>query len=71
MPHPWRSPGARALDANLFPTTRYQTFININLDGAEAAADLQRRRQRHVYYAGTTQGALAVMPLSRPRGSII
>ena len=60
---PNENPGALALDANLFPyDPLHQTFINIYEDGAlKQQLIFNADSKEYVYYAGTTQGALAVM----------
>ena len=57
------NPGALALDANLFPyDPLHQTFINVYEDGAlKQQLIFNADSNEYVYYAGTTQGALAVM----------
>jgi hypothetical protein len=60
---PNESPGALALDANLFPyDPLHQTFINVFEDGAlKQQLIFNADSKEYVYYAGTTQGVLAVM----------
>jgi len=57
------TPGALALDANLFPyDPLHQTFINIYEDGSlKQQLIFNADSKEYVYYAGTTQGVLAVM----------
>jgi len=60
---PNENPGALTLDANLFPyDPLHQTFINVYEDGAlKQQLIFNADSKEYVYYAGTTQGALAVM----------
>jgi hydrogenase/urease accessory protein HupE len=60
---PNEAPGSLALDARLFPyDPLHQTFINIYEDGTlKQQLIFNADSKEYVYYAGTTQGVLAVM----------
>jgi hypothetical protein len=60
---PNENPGSLTLDANLFPYDKlHQTFINV-FENGELKQQLifSADSNEYVYYAGTTQGAIAVM----------
>jgi hypothetical protein len=60
---PNETPGSLTLDANLFPyDPLHQTFINV-YEGGDLKQQLifNKDSKEYVYYAGTTQGVLAVM----------
>ena len=62
--------GSMAIDTNLFPyDPLHQTFINIYEDGSlRQQLIFNAGTNEYVYYAGTTQGALAVMSTFIPSG---
>ena len=65
-----QQPGALTVDTNLFPyDPNHQTFINIYEEG-ELRQQLifNASTGEHIYYLGTTQGALAVMKTFIPSG---
>lgn len=65
-----RAPGRVALTANLFPyDPQHQTFVNVYERGAlRSQAILGRGREQVEYFAGTRQGAIAVMRKFVPAG---
>lgn len=71
---PFRAGDVRAarltVEARLFPyDPLHQTFVNVHEDGALTyQAIIDASRSRVDYYAGTTQGALAVMGVFVPAG---
>ena len=63
------SPGMLAVDAALFPyDSAHQTFLNVYDGDALTQAILDRSRTRFEYFAGTRQGALAVIRKFVPAG---
>ena len=65
-----QSPGALRIDTNLFPyDPQHQTFITIYEDRTLTRQLIfDGRTEPYVYYAGTAQGALAVMGTFIPSG---
>jgi hydrogenase/urease accessory protein HupE len=65
-----RPPGRVALTANLFPyDPQHQTFVNFYERGALRSQAILGRGREHVeYFAGTRQGAVAVMQKFVPAG---
>jgi hydrogenase/urease accessory protein HupE len=62
-------PGTVAVDAALFPyDPAHQTFLNVYEGGALTQAILDRGRTRFDYFAGTRQGAIAVIRKFVPAG---
>ena len=62
-------PGTLTIDAALFPyDSAHQTFLNIYDGDALTQAILDRGRTRFEYFAGTRQGALAVIRKFVPAG---
>ena len=63
------APGVVAVEALLFPyDPNHQTFLNVYEREALTQAILDRGRTRFEYYAGTTQGAFAVVRRFVPAG---
>ena len=63
------TPGIVSVEAVLFPyDPNHQTFLNVYERDALTQAILDRGRPRFEYYAGTTQGALAVVRKFVPAG---
>src|SRR5262245_14036714 len=63
------APGVVAVEALLFPyDPNHQTFLNVYEGQALTQAILDRGRTRFEYYAGTTQGAFAVVRRFVPAG---
>jgi hydrogenase/urease accessory protein HupE len=63
------APGVVAVEALLFPyDPNHQTFLNVYEGEALTQAILDRGRTRFEYYAGTTQGAFAVVRRFVPAG---
>jgi len=66
---PGRPPGTISVTAALFPyDPNHQTFLNIYDDDALTQAILDRGRTGFEYFAGTRQGALAVVRKFLPAG---
>jgi hydrogenase/urease accessory protein HupE len=67
--NPASAPGVVAVDAVLFPyDPNHQTFLNVYERDALTQAILDRGRTRFEYYAGSTQGAFAVIRRFVPAG---
>ncbi|HEV2984158.1 MAG TPA: HupE/UreJ family protein [Vicinamibacterales bacterium] len=63
------APGILSVDASLFPyDPNHQTFLNVYERDALTQAILDRGRARFEYFAGTTQGAFAVVRRFVPAG---
>ena len=63
------APGTLAIDAALFPyDPAHQTFLNVYEGDALTQAILDRGRTRFDYFAGTRQGAIAVIRKFVPAG---
>ena len=63
--------GALSIDTNLFPyDPMHQTFINVYEEGAlRQQMIFSNESDAHVYYRGTTQGAIEVMKVFIPSGT--
>jgi len=63
--------GALSIDTNLFPyDPLHQTFINVYEEGAlRQQIIFNNETNAHIYYRGTTQGALEVMKVFIPSGT--
>jgi hydrogenase/urease accessory protein HupE len=63
--------GALTIDTNLFPyDPLHQTFINVYEEGAlRQQVIFNNETNAHVYYRGTTQGAIEVMKVFIPSGT--
>ena len=63
--------GALSIDTNLFPyDPLHQTFINVYEEGAlRQQIIFNNETNAHIYYRGTTQGAIEVMKVFIPSGT--